>query len=238
MANPHKELDRLAAGIRRCVKCRLCRERTHAVPGEGPAGAAVFFLGEAPGRNEDAAGRPFVGLAGRTLNRLLALAGLNRPDVFITSCVKCRPPHNRLPRADELTICKQAWLLEQVRLVNPRIVVLLGATAIRQLLGRDVFRRSGIPARHAGRPREVGQVCPTYCLRSAGLPAREIPPATPIARAGRPALLRQLHGQIIRRDDRDYLLTFHPAAARGGKQVVAMMEADFRLLGKLAGSRS
>lgn len=129
-------LDRLHAAIRRCTKCRLCASRTHAVPGEGRLDARVMLVGEAPGAREDIEGHPFVGRSGAFLDMMLDRVALHRRDVFITSAVKCRPPSNRPPRPDELATCKAAWLDEQIALVDPSIIVLLGATAVRQTLGR------------------------------------------------------------------------------------------------------
>ena len=126
-----KELD---DGIRVCVKCPLHQSRTHAVPGEGPVPTDVFILGEAPGAKEDQQGRPFVGPSGMLLERSLAVAGLTRQDVYITSCVKCRPPNNRTPHANELDTCQAAWLNRQIELVDPQVIVLLGKVAMRQLL--------------------------------------------------------------------------------------------------------
>lgn len=122
-------LDRLARGIRRCRRCRLHRNRTHAVPGEGPADAAWCLVGEAPGRREDEQGRPFAGAAGRYLDALLSAHGLARDMFFITSCVKCRPPGNRNPRGDELDVCGRVWLERQVHALSPSLVILMGAVA-------------------------------------------------------------------------------------------------------------
>ena len=94
-----------------------------------------MIVGEAPGAQEDAEGRPFVGRAGRFLDVMLIRAGLSRDVVFITNSVKCRPPANRQPRPDELATCKQNWLDRQIELVDPRIIVLLGAQPLRQLFG-------------------------------------------------------------------------------------------------------
>jgi uracil-DNA glycosylase family 4 len=131
-------LDALHQQIRRCVKCRLCESRTRAVPGEGPLSAPAMFVGEAPGRAEDAEGRPFVGRAGRFLDEMLSRIGLTRSDVFLTNSVKCRPPQNRAPRDDELRICRDEWLERQIELVQPTLVVLLGAAAIRQRFGGNL----------------------------------------------------------------------------------------------------
>jgi uracil-DNA glycosylase len=130
-----QELDRLSFRIRRCRRCRLWHGRQHAVPGEGDPHARVMLIGEAPGATEDQLGRPFVGRSGRFLDQILDECALKREAVFITSSVKCRPPSNRPPRADELAMCRQAWLDRQIELVDPRLVVLLGKTPLRQLLG-------------------------------------------------------------------------------------------------------
>ena len=129
------KLDALHQRIRRCMKCGLCESRTRAVPGEGATAARVMLVGEAPGTREDIEGRPFVGRAGRFLNEMLSRAGLTRERVFITNSVKCRPPHNRAPGDDELQTCKENWLNRQIILVNPHIIVLLGAASIRQTFG-------------------------------------------------------------------------------------------------------
>lgn len=153
-----KALEQIASAVRMCTQCRLHRERTKAVPGEGPINADVFLIGEAPGREEDASGRPFVGSAGKVLEAALAVAGLPRKAVFITNVVKCRPPKNRAPRADEIAACRP-FLLGQIEAVRPKVLVTLGSTALRALLGSD------IDLRHA-RGGELGfgaiPVLPTY----------------------------------------------------------------------------
>lgn len=137
MADRDRNLDSLRRGAFRCRRCRLHRSRTHAVPGEGAADAGVVLVGEAPGREEDEAARPFVGDAGRYLDELLERAGLFRERVFLTSVVKCRPPGNRVPRADELAACVPSWLDPQLAAIRPELVVLLGRVAIRGVLGKD-----------------------------------------------------------------------------------------------------
>ncbi len=127
-------LDRTAAAVRVCTRCPLHAARTHAVPGEGPAQASILLLGEAPGRDEDASGRPFVGRAGKILDRSLEAAGINRATVFVTNVIKCRPPRNRRPKAKELVACRP-YLLAQLDAVRPKVVVTLGATALHGLLG-------------------------------------------------------------------------------------------------------
>ena len=109
-----RRMDELDEGIRVCVRCPLHESRTRAVPGEGPVPAEVFFIGEAPGGQEDRVGRPFVGPSGTLLNRLLETAGLDRQEVYITSCVKCQPPNNRTPHTGELNTCQATWLSRQI----------------------------------------------------------------------------------------------------------------------------
>ncbi len=116
------EIDR---EIDTCQRCDLFRTANRAVPGEGPVGARIMLVGEAPGFNEDKQGRPFVGAAGKFLEELLAEAGLRREDVYITNVVKHRPPNNRDPAPEELQACRP-WLEEQIRIINPRLIVTLG----------------------------------------------------------------------------------------------------------------
>lgn len=119
-------LDTLAAQISVCTKCELYKGRTLAVPGEGPTYAEIMFIGEGPGANEDKKGRPFVGAAGKFLDELLAQAGVTRSDVWITNVVKCRPPGNRDPQLDEIETCTSNYLEQQIKIVNPSIIVTLG----------------------------------------------------------------------------------------------------------------
>lgn len=116
-----------------CTKCPLHETRTRAVPGEGPVPADIMFIGEGPGKNEDIQGRPFVGRAGELLNELLASIDLKREDVFITNVVKCRPPGNRDPLQQEVDEC-WPYLEQQVALVDPALVVLLGRHAMDRFL--------------------------------------------------------------------------------------------------------
>ena len=136
MMNAEKNIEVLHQKINVCTLCGLCEGRTKAVPGEGSNNPDVMFIGEAPGRNEDETGRPFCGSAGKNLDLGLKEAGLNRGDVFITSMVKCRPPKNRNPKQDELEACNP-YLKEQIRLLKPKIVVLLGNFALHHLFDGD-----------------------------------------------------------------------------------------------------
>ncbi len=131
--SPEDLLEDLARAIRACTRCGLHRTRTQAVPGEGPASARVMLVGEAPGFHEDRTGRPFVGAAGRFLDRLLGLAGLARKQVFITNIVKCRPPRNRDPKPEEVDACSP-YLERQLALLDPAVVVTLGRFAMAYFL--------------------------------------------------------------------------------------------------------
>lgn len=127
-------METTASAIRVCTRCRLHAGRAQAVPGAGRPGADVFLIGEAPGREEDATGEPFVGSAGKVLDRALAAAKLPRSSVYVTNVVKCRPPANRAPRADEMDACRP-YLMTQIAAVRPKVLVTLGSTALRGLLG-------------------------------------------------------------------------------------------------------
>lgn len=126
-------LERIAAEAAVCPRCRLRETRTHVVFGVGHPHADLLFIGEGPGFHEDKQGEPFVGAAGQLLNRMLSEIGLRREDVYIANVVKCRPPGNRDPRPDEIEACTP-WLTEQIRLIDPRIVVTLGNFATRFIL--------------------------------------------------------------------------------------------------------
>jgi uracil-DNA glycosylase family 4 len=130
-----ERLEALAIQIRSCVQCPLHASRTKAVPGEGSPSARVMLIGEAPGRDEDQRGQPFVGAAGRFLDQMLAGSGVDRNDLFITNTVKCRPENNRPPRKREVDTCTSLYLFEQIELINPALIMLLGSVATKKLLG-------------------------------------------------------------------------------------------------------
>lgn len=115
--------------------CSLSRTRKYSVPGEGRKNAKIMIVGQAPGGEEDSSGRPFVGRAGKLLTRLLHYAGLSRGDVYITSVLKCFPPKNRLPKWDEVKACTP-YLEEQIRMIKPKYIILLGNLAVGTLLRR------------------------------------------------------------------------------------------------------
>jgi len=121
-------LEELNYQIYSCKKCRLWRGAKHGVPGEGPLNAKVMLIGQNPGANEDEVGRPFVGRAGKFLNKVLAENGLKREDLFITSIVKHVSPKNRKPYADEVAACLP-YLTTQISVIKPKIIVLLGESA-------------------------------------------------------------------------------------------------------------
>lgn len=145
-------LERIAREIRSCTRCPLHQHRTQAVPGEGPPDAPLLFVGEGPGAEEDQQGRPFVGAAGRFLDQLLSGIRIPRHRVFITNTVRCRPPGNREPHPDEVASCLP-YLVQQMSVLRPRVVCLLGATATRALLGTDqkLSQVRGRAVREAGR---------------------------------------------------------------------------------------
>ncbi|HWP39569.1 MAG TPA: uracil-DNA glycosylase, partial [Tepidisphaeraceae bacterium] len=119
--------------VRGCTKCRLCESRTRTVFGEGSPDAAIMFIGEGPGENEDLQGRPFVGRAGELLNKWIAAMGLRREQVYITNIVKCRPPGNREPAADEVATCAP-YLERQIEIIRPRVIITLGRPASQYML--------------------------------------------------------------------------------------------------------
>jgi uracil-DNA glycosylase len=127
-------LEKISTEVVGCSLCKLSRSRKNAVPGDGQTSAKIIFIGEAPGKNEDEKGRPFIGIAGRILDEALQKAGIERSQVFITNIVKCRPPGNRIPEDEERAACRP-YLDRQISLIAPRIICILGATAYSSILG-------------------------------------------------------------------------------------------------------
>lgn len=122
--------------IRECTKCELSKTRTKFVFGGGSAYAEVMFVGEAPGKNEDLQGLPFVGQAGKLLDELLGSIGFDRSEVFIANVLKCRPPGNRDPKVEEINACK-VYLMEQIKIINPKIICTMGRHSTQLLLNTD-----------------------------------------------------------------------------------------------------
>ena len=137
MSKPHISLEDLRTQVEVCHKCPLADGRTQTVFGVGDATARVLIVGEAPGKNEDLQGEPFVGKAGQYLNELLAIAGLDRSDVFIANVLKCRPPGNRDPRSEEIELCTP-YLREQTRTIDPEFIVTLGNFSTKFILKTEV----------------------------------------------------------------------------------------------------
>ncbi|MEF2619653.1 MAG: uracil-DNA glycosylase [Clostridia bacterium] len=128
--------DDLKKSIAECKKCRLCTNRTNIVLGEGNINAKIMFIGEGPGADEDKQGLPFVGKAGQLMNKAFQALGINREEIYIANIVKCRPPSNRVPEEDEAQACLN-YLRNQVVLIKPEIIVLLGSTALKNILGKE-----------------------------------------------------------------------------------------------------
>ena len=151
--------ETLAAAISTCTSCaELAAGRTTVVVGEAAPGARLALVGEAPGAQEDAAGRPFVGRAGALLDTLLAEAGVLRPELAVLNVLKCRPPGNRPPRPAEVAACRP-WLERQLDLVAPTVIVALGLSAARWFLGRSLTLAAVRGRAHVVQGR---QVVPTY----------------------------------------------------------------------------
>ncbi len=133
----------LNAKMAESCQCTLKKQATQAVPGEGSAEADILFIGEAPGKNEDIQGVPFIGAAGKFLATMLALIQLKREDIYITNIVKYRPPDNRDPSPQEIIAC-QEWLHEQIKIIRPKIIVTLGRHAMEHFVpGRKISEAHG-----------------------------------------------------------------------------------------------
>lgn len=175
VSHSEEKLRRISDEVQACTRCGLSKTRTKPVPGEGPPNARVMFIGEGPGRNEDAEGRPFVGRAGELLEKLLASAKLSRRSVYITNIVKCRPtmlgkpgaqPHrggrDRRPTGEEIAACGP-FLARQIAAIQPRIICMLGDTAT-----RFIFKKYGLEtgsiSKVRGKVYEVGdlRLVPAY----------------------------------------------------------------------------
>jgi uracil-DNA glycosylase len=177
------ELERLADEWRGCAKCALASSRTQVVVGTGDPDADLMFVGEAPGFHEDRQGAPFVGQAGKVLERLLQTIGLSRPQVYIANVLKCRPPGNRDPLPDEIEAC-EGHLFAQVELIRPMVVCTLGNFATKLLSGQP----HGITRVH-GKPQP---------LRIGGVDLVLYPIFHPAAALYTPAMMTTLEGDFAR----------------------------------------
>lgn len=182
------ELDKIAREIRDFKGLEIARAATNAVPGEGNPDSTIMFIGEAPGFNEDRLGRPFVGQAGKLLEKTLSEIGLQRSDVFITNVVKFRPPDNRDPFPEEIEACR-AWLDRQIAIIQPKIIVTLGRFSMAKFIPDVTISRvhgvsrfvdfsstnSGVPSTNYELPTTNSKVIvfpmyhPAAALRSGGM---------------------------------------------------------------------
>ncbi len=144
-------LTELCRQMASCQACGLAQQRTRVVPGEGAENAAILFIGEAPGFNEDQQGRPFVGAAGAFLDELLLSIGLHRHEVYIANVIKCRPPGNRDPLPGEIAACRP-WLDRQIEMIQPKVVVTLGRHSLARYLPDEAIGKVH------GKPRRMGDV--------------------------------------------------------------------------------
>ena len=151
-----------------CTLCVLHKFRTRAVPGEGDRSAELMFIGEGPGRDEDAQGRPFVGRAGQLLRKIIAAMTFREDEVYITNMVKCRPPDNRVPHHEEIEAC-WPYLVRQIELIRPRVIVTLGKTPTDQFVpGREgMTARRGRFGEYRGIP-VMPTFHPSYLVRNEG----------------------------------------------------------------------
>jgi len=132
----YENMKELQSAIKNCRNCKLCSNRTNIVFGVGNTNSKVMFIGEGPGADEDAQGIPFVGKAGKLMDNAFDMVGINRDNVYIANIVKCRPPNNRDPQDDEVDACIN-YLRNQVMIIKPKIIVLLGRIALQNILGKE-----------------------------------------------------------------------------------------------------
>jgi DNA polymerase len=166
MEEAREKLSRISSELTGCTRCRLHSGRTNVVFGEGSAQSGLVFVGEGPGGDEDRQGRPFVGRAGKLLDKMILAIGLERKEVYICNVVKCRPPENRAPQADEAAVCSP-FLFRQIEALDPKVICALGVSAAQTLLGtsRAISQLRGKVQFWRGIP----LVCtyhPAYLLRS------------------------------------------------------------------------
>jgi len=142
-----RKLENIRQQVTKCTKCDLSKTRNRSVPGKGNFKADVIFVGEAPGKNEDVEGEPFIGIAGKKLSIALENAGITRNEVYITNIVKCRPPKNRVPTTTERNTC-QNYLEKEIEIIKPKIICILGNTAFNSVLnGNEITKFRGKIAR-------------------------------------------------------------------------------------------
>jgi len=181
--NKEIELGKLNKEIRNCKKCSLWKTRKNTVPGEGPVNAKIMAIGMAPGAEEDKIGKPFIGRAGKFLNKLFEIAEIKREKVFITSPLKClpQPPINRKPKKEEIKACLP-YLEKQIKIINPQRFILLGEVAF------SVF----------------------FLNKKLG----------------------DYRGKLVKKEDREYFVTYHPAAGIRFQKFRKILEKDFKKIGE------
>ena len=159
-------LEAIREDIGECTRCKLHEHRTNIVFGEGNPKAKLVFIGEGPGADEDATGRPFVGRAGQLLDKIIAAIGLKRDECYIANVVKCRPPGNRTPERDEVATCEQ-FLLRQLAFIKPQVIVALGSPAFQCLLRtKETITRARGEWREWNGIKVMPTFHPAYLLRS------------------------------------------------------------------------
>ena len=165
-ARPDPSLEAIREDLGACVRCKLHSTRTNIVFGEGNPRARIVFVGEGPGADEDATGRPFVGRAGQLLNKIIEAIGLKREDVYICNVVKCRPPGNRTPERDETSTC-EPFLFRQLAVIQPEVIVALGLPAFQCLLkSKESMSRARGEWRDWNGIKVMPTFHPAYLLRS------------------------------------------------------------------------
>lgn len=162
-----RQLSLLASEVAGCTRCPLHETRTQTVFARGTSSSGLCFIGEGPGADEDAQGYPFVGKAGQLLDRMIAAMGLSRDEVYVCNIVKCRPPNNRKPTPEEMAAC-MPYLDRQLELIQPSVIVALGATAVQGLLGTTagITRLRGKWKLYKGRIAVMPTFHPAYLLRT------------------------------------------------------------------------
>ncbi len=169
LLNKEEIMSKIVERINKCNACRLSETRINVVPGEGNIYSPVMFVGEGPGEEEDKTGRPFVGRAGKLFDKILESVGLKREQVYIANVVKCRPPKNRVPMPDEVEACSP-FLMAQIEVINPRVIVPLGATAMKFFLGdsvKSITSARGKLYSWKGEIKVFPMFHPSYLLRNA-----------------------------------------------------------------------
>lgn len=132
----YRNIEELRQVVEQCKKCKLCNTRQNVAFGTGNINTDIMFIGEGPGGDEDRLGEPFVGKAGQLMNSALDIVEIKREEIYIANIIKCRPPHNRDPEADEINACMN-YLRNQVIIIKPKIIVLLGRIALQNILGEE-----------------------------------------------------------------------------------------------------